>query len=414
MKRQFSIQSSKSVKKREVGLTKQNVDRLKEALQNYEETPMAKEKIQEVLSEMGYAEFKHPQKRESSQEEDEDMEQGVNAIRLIKETHEDEKRKLSNKKSVKQNEAKITNSDSQKDNLDEGDEREEEEEQKTREKRNDATTQNSELMRNLEKSGDLTVSGNKSPLASSGETPKNDKKSTEKETQSETEEERVAREIQAKIDAIKDQVKRQIAEAKQKENGDRKKREVNTLLKAENAIINPQYNAEEDGVRHVRRKRSIVSTETENRDKRSLSIPLSPYHEEDVEIDDEDDEFEDDGFQDRTAALNSNPRVANDLEWENSLFYDDVSGDGFVRKKRHDPQVKQKMLEHLSAVKERSEMPRNYPKGDEEKLRKAHEKLQQIADMSDADLFGPLPEGFQGGLARYKRVKRDPLKNKEK
>lgn len=431
IKRQYPAESPK-VSKRDVGLTRQNVDRLKEALQNYEETAESKASLHEILGEMGFAEVEHTglQKRESALEEDEDMEKGVNAIRLVKETHDVEKRKSANsKKPAKQKEVKLTEGDTQKDNLaedEEGEQEEEEGEQKTREKRNESTTQaqNSELMKNLEKSGDLTVSGNKSPLASVGETPKGEKQNNDKETLSETDEERVAREIQAKIDAIKDQVKRQIAEAKVKDNGERKKREANNLLRGETLQINPQYNSE-DGASHVRPKRNIepvssTTPEDQDRDKRGLNIPLSPYHEENEDMDTEDDEFDDDGFQDRTALTNQkssyyrHPRVVDDLEWENSLLYDDViNGNNFARKKRHDKETQQKMFKHLSMVKERSDMPKDYPKDDEQELKGTQEKLRRIADMSDADLFGPLPEGFPGELARYKRVKRGPLKQKK-
>lgn len=400
MKREF-LKESPKISKREVGLTKKNVDRLKDALSNYDETPESKASLQEILSEMGFTEYDEnngPQKRESLEEEDEDMEKGVNAIRVIKEdTHGLEKRKLDQRKAAHEENNETHNTAA---------EVEEEDKEKMREKRNnhDNTTQhNSELMKNLEKSGELTVSGNKSPLASSGEAPKNVKQNNDKE--SETEEERVAREIQAKIDAIKDQVKRQIAEAKEKENGERKKRDVNNLLHEENLRIDPRYNVDEvDEIHHVRRKRST----NEDREKRDVDIPLSPYREENEEMDEEDDEFEDDGFYDRTAELNGQnrlyyrqPPLANNLKWENSFLQNNV------RKKRNNSsEQKQKVLEHLNAVKERSEMPKDYPKKDEGSLKGAQVKLQQIAEMSDSDLFGPLPEGYEGELVRYKRVKR--------
>lgn len=417
MKREFLKEYTK-VSKREVGITKQNVDRLKDTLLNYEETPENKAKVQEILGEMGFAELERNnlQKRENLEEEDEDMESGVNAIHLIKDNHEVEKRrskKTSKQKPAREEENEVHFSDGE----------EEVDDEQKREKRNDNITQsqNSELMKNLEKSGELTVSGNKSPLASSGETPKTDKQN-DMEVQSESEEERVAREIQAKIDAIKDQVKRQIAETREK--SDRKKRDVHNLLKEETVKIDPQYNTEEDGEpHHVRRKRDAETppkgnTTSQERQKRDLNIPLSPYREENEELDEEDDEFEDDGFFDRTAELSARKHpyyrqsgVANGLEWENSLLYDNVNN-GLVRKKRHNSEQKPIAIEHLNAIKERSEMPKDYPKNDEEGLKGAQDKLQQIAEMSDADLFGALPEGYEGELARYKRVKKDLQKTK--
>lgn len=434
IKRQYPMEAPK-IFKREVGLTRRNVDRLKEALQNYKETPESKASLEEVLGEMGFAEIVHGlQKRESALEEDEDMEKGENAIRLVKETHDVEKRKSANKKPAKQKEAKVTEGDSLAEDED-GEEDEEELGQNKRGKRNDNSTQslNNELMRNLAKSGDLTVSGNKSPLASAAESTNDDQQINDKDTISETDEERVAREIQEKIDAIKDQVKRQIAEAKLNDNGERKKREVKNLLKAETLEINPQYNnAEENGANHVRRKRNLessstttaatittTSSEDHDRDKRAIRIPLIPYHEEDVDLDTDHDESVDDGFEDRTSLTREKPlfyhlpRVVDHMEWENSLLYDDVmNSDNYVRSKRHNGEKRQKMFEHLNAVKERSEMPKDYPKRNEQGLKEAQDKLQQIADMSDADLFGPLPEEIPSELVRYKRVKRGPLEQK--
>lgn len=396
------------------GITKENIDKLRSVLQNYEETPQNKANVQEILNEMGFAEVNGGvQKRESSQEEDEDMEKGVNAIRLVKETHDVEKRK--SKKSSKQK-VKGEENEGEKDAV--AEDYEEDEEEKPREKRDDDSapqSQNSELMKNLEKSGELTVSGNKSPLASAGsDAPKEEKPKSDKE--SDSEEERVAREIQAKIDAIKDQVKRQIAE-QNKETQNRKKRDVKNLLSEESLRIDPQYNFEEEAeTHHVRRKRNAEASSSENpHDRRKRENRLrAPYREDDEEVDEEDDEFEDDGFDDRTAKLapgkraySNDPHVVDDLEWENSMLYDQ-----FVRKKRHSPEGDRKIMQHLGAIRERSEMPKGYPKTDEEGLKDAPQKLQQIADMSDADLFGPLPEGYEGELTRYKRVKRERVKGK--
>lgn len=449
-RRVFDSTFPSKVEKREAerkGLTKQNLQRLKTALENFEETPNGKANVEEALGAMGFAEVKEGeesamQKREGSHEEDEDMEKGANAIRLVKETHVEKRKSKNNSnnqpKQKEKKESKETDSKNEKEALTEEeyeDEADDEEQIRNKRENNQAHTQNSELMKNLEKSGDLTVSGNKSPLASVGaeDNPKETIKS-KSDKESESEEERVAREIQAKIDAIKDQVKRQIAETKQieKQKGDRKKRDVNTLLNEENLQIDPQHNSEEVKT-HVRRKRSaetppksttsaMESTTANSRKKResALNIPLLPYREEDEDVDEEDDEFEDDGFDDRTAEFAPGkrlylrqPRVMDELDWENSMMYDGENEfRPGVRKKRHDSEKKQKAMQHLSAVRERSEMPKDYPKRNDVGEAKVQEKLQQIAEMSESDIFGPLPEGYEGELARYKRVKRDPLKDK--
>lgn len=130
-------------------------------------------------------------------------------------------------------------------------------------------TESSELMKGLEKSGDLTVSGNKSPLASASEIAET-KRKTEKSTVSENssnetsdEEQRIEREIQAKIDAIKEEVKREIAMLNAQEQNtsqlagpERKKRGVGNLLDEESPDLDPQSNIDEIQVPHIRKRRS--------------------------------------------------------------------------------------------------------------------------------------------------------------
>ncbi|CAH1163599.1 unnamed protein product [Phaedon cochleariae] len=62
---------------------------------------------------------------------------------------------------------------------------------------------------------------------------------------------------------------------------------------------------------------------------------------------------------------------------------------------------------HLAAVRERSMLP--FPR--QRSMRRVRKEdnnseARQLIDMSDEDIFGALPQGFEGGLQRYKRVKR--------
>lgn len=57
------------------------------------------------------------------------------------------------------------------------------------------------------------------------------------------------------------------------------------------------------------------------------------------------------------------------------------------------------VMNHLVAIRERSMLPRL-------RVKRNSDRTQQLvlSEMSDEDLFGPLPQGFDGELARYKRV----------
>lgn len=138
-----------------------------------------------------------------------------------------------------------------------------------------SATESSDLMKGLEKSGELTVSGNKSPLASvsnSDEAAQIKKKSEKSavsdgtESDDSEEERRIERDIQAKIDAIKEQVKREIAQlnaqvetSSQEAEIGRKKRGIDNLLDRETADLDPQSNFDEVQLPHIRKRRSPAS-----------------------------------------------------------------------------------------------------------------------------------------------------------
>ncbi|KAF2900288.1 hypothetical protein ILUMI_05898 [Ignelater luminosus] len=163
-----------------------------------------------------------------------------------------------------------------------------------RNKRQESKNENNDLMKGLEKSGDLTVSGNKSPLASSGNEAELDKKRNKDQTtfspgtsekvkreQNELEyQKQIEQNIQNKIDAIKEQVKREIealkakeaAAASNKQETQRKKREtVNTLIEEENSALDPQEHPDEKLIPHIRRRRNLEeSFKARKRTKREL------------------------------------------------------------------------------------------------------------------------------------------------
>lgn len=420
------------------------------------------------------------------------------------------------------------------------------------------------IMQGLEKSGELTVSGNKSPLATannvdSKQTDENKLRETTKmENESLNEEARVEREIQAKIDAIKEEVKREISKLQSSgelapspteatETG-RKKRGVNSLLDEETQELDPAKISENSLQPLRRRKRNTDESklnkieangdqpakietrsydtlkikdnakitaalgegmskyeesenkaadleanqnelnsnsiqpleaadenESRNRQRRqtfggrqnmydrrkrtkSMHAPENlgyrSFREEDEEIDDEGDEFDDDSFDDRTAAIvrrrrydvplddQQNYRSNENAEYQNyendnqgpdkrstneenednpsannDEGYGYESDPNFERTKRQyfDQNVAlhggSTAVKHLAAIRQRnlqdipiSRQKRYYQESLNDDI--MGDRPQQIADMSDTDLFGPLPQSYEGELARFKRVKR--------
>ncbi|KAF5288248.1 hypothetical protein FQA39_LY04016 [Lamprigera yunnana] len=175
-------------------------------------------------------------------EEDENLNEGSNKIDIIKITHdighsEKMKREVDLDKEPMDVESEFKSTEStiiQQINSENGEvsttgvrDYQNEEETYFRNKRNEISTENTDIMKGLEKSGDLTVSGNKSPLASS----ENDSKITEKRknddikagpslaeasADSEEYEGQLEKSIQQRIDAIKEEVKREIASLREK------------------------------------------------------------------------------------------------------------------------------------------------------------------------------------------------------
>lgn len=192
-------------------------------------------------------------------------------------------------------------------------------------------------------------------------------------------------------------------------------------------------NLEGSGVTHARRKRAETL----------VPDAYAPYRAEDQEADEEGDESEDDGFDDRTANLRELNRYS--LDYRNPLQYDEPYGESdypvrkyvsnlnsdvynraprflhdpsaYIRRKRHnfDRMVAlhggEPMVRHLVAARERNMRPfvdkarkkRNFG----HKSQPVEEEQQRIADLSGTDLFGALPQSYEGELSRFKRVKRE-------
>ncbi|XP_022908704.2 golgin subfamily A member 6-like protein 25 isoform X1 [Onthophagus taurus] len=129
----------------------------------------------------------------------------------------------------------------------------------------------SEIMKGLEEaSGDLTVSGNKSPLVAVSND-EIEKKSQEKRDKEELEyEKRLERNIEEKINAIKEEVKREISRLQSDDEDvddpQRKKREItNNLMECESSILDPGENIEEDLEPHIRKRRGTEINNNKNK-----------------------------------------------------------------------------------------------------------------------------------------------------
>ncbi|KAF5306935.1 hypothetical protein FQA39_LY00165 [Lamprigera yunnana] len=141
-----------------------------------------------------------------------------------------------------------------------------------RNKRNEISTENVDIMKGLEKSGDLTVSGNKSPLASS----ENESKITEKRknadiktgpslaevsADNEDYEKQLQKSIQQRIDAIREEVKREIASLQEKRKVELKERQkgnvLNTLIDSKVNNLNPETQPEGSSLSYIRTKRNL-------------------------------------------------------------------------------------------------------------------------------------------------------------
>lgn len=295
-------QENKNTKRDSQAWSKQQISALKKSLATIQENSAEYEHLKSILNDMGLLEFA-PVKRESSINEKEDENLIVNDIPMKKNKNkrssliDETKSETVNKRSADEN------SDENSDNIQNGDKsvyrknseldddqnggnrnREDTDNEGDRQKRDSMKDTNSgsnnspDLMKGLEKSGELTVSGNKSPLASDeksdsdsiseekmsatgSEKEKMNKRNTN--TEYEDYEQMVESEIQSKINAIKDKVKRAILMKKQKHS--RNKRDTSSL-DTENKSLNPDLITDESLQPHKRIRRKVNRNQSTTQD----------------------------------------------------------------------------------------------------------------------------------------------------
>lgn len=294
------------------------------------------ENLKDVMGDMGLVEKdkESPAAHEGSQGnvrkreiyfEDEDLENGLNKIGLTKESHSDRNKKedcpgktkvakskgsrkfpvekslhkKGKKKARKEDEAKRSVKANRKRVVDKKDmglgdpklkvvnyqyEGEEYIRRKRQQEKEAEKSEDSEIMKGIEASGDLTVSGNKSPLVAVNSADEGElKKSQEKRDKEELEyEKRLERNIQEKIKSIKEEVKREIGkltEDESQKDTQRKKREVsNTLLDGETSVLDPDLNIDQKLEPHIRKRRDLNPTleTTNSKQKREANPNAAP------------------------------------------------------------------------------------------------------------------------------------------
>lgn len=245
------------------------MDQLKAAV-NRMQNPVAGDDVEEIeanlkdiLGELGIIEDEGSSKRETDKE-DENLSEGPNKIEMVRATRNPKTDSII--KPSSEDRINVANYQS-------------EGEAFVRSKRHETSTENADIMKGLEQSGDLTVSGNKSPLASAGNGPEiTDKNkdygsSTPNAVNLEPAKDElgdlnyqklIEQNLQAKIDAIKEEVKREISSLQVKtapESADSQtgKRETigGTLLQEESGDLNPAEHPEEKLAPHIRRRRNL-------------------------------------------------------------------------------------------------------------------------------------------------------------
>lgn len=209
------------------------------------------------------------------------------------------------------------------------------------------------------------------------------------------------------------------------------------------------------GTRKKRRVRNQRNRNRHKRDENSYSenkAEIMNYRGDDGEVDDEDDEMHDDGFDDQTsnfmskrqADYDNSDELENGEEQEvneeypmymernkrNALrMYDDEndaeeSHDNFLfypnrfsRTKRHNYDNLMAlhgggMTRHSAVLRERNMQPyeQNLRRKRLEKMNRAHDPKANVAELSESDIFGGFPQSYEGELSRFKRVKRSYLK----
>lgn len=315
-KKENNSLTNKVVTKRNTStMDQQRVDDIEDGLRN-------------IISKLGLNEDNNLNlnKREASEDEtedrealreDEDLESGSNRIDIMKESPNKARKKKEGKGKKAPKKKNNTQKEENKENNDNSDKLEQtkrateeinngkiiispdkteivnyqsEGEAYLREKRQgQITTESSDLIKGLETSGELTVSGNKSPLASTIEESDSNLKSqtTKKEAKEKREDKgydiELEKNIQEQINAIKEQVKREIEAIKFKEtekdageehtNLKRKKRDAkNTLLDEEEEAIDPKLNNELSLKPHKRNKRDFAGSSDEDINKECTTV----------------------------------------------------------------------------------------------------------------------------------------------
>lgn len=350
-------------------------------------------------------------------EEDEDMEKNDNNVALHKravqkeeiigdapdKAQEGTKNPVQNSQAEEEDEKLSDNIEDQRKKRDE----------KATDPQNNKDEKRAEIVDKLQASGDLKVSGNKSPLVT-----KTEKSGLEDDEARAEYEKEIEAQIQDKINAINEQVKREIAaqkvpeHAEPAEHAEREKR-LTTLLDEENPEINPDL-VDDQPAAHVRRRRHPLV-----RHKRANAVV--PYsnsafllYRADDEDDDEGGEFDDDGFDDRTSNIMQKRQATDNRRFDNYEYNP-------YRKRRVDYMDHQQYLyeyppEEYKRRKREShhhERPRNRKFANKyDEWNERNEPRQGGSPLND--IFGELPETYQGELTRLKRVKRTSSKDKIK
>ncbi|CAH1365215.1 unnamed protein product [Tenebrio molitor] len=330
-----------------------------------------------------------------------------------------------------------------------------------------ANQDSSDLVENLKDSGDLMISGNKSPLASSSEISIRDvnKESEKKSFEDEDSEyeKRVERQIQTKINSLKEEVKREIEALKKSQNDDddddtqRKKRQaVENLINEETDELNPVVNLDGDQKPLIRKRRATGKASNRKapsvRTKRATNLSLGnrvkkrSEHPADVnrnqknykarsEEGDEggellgDDDFDvgtilkrqahstneeyenldrdadslDEALYDRNKRSNS---LSRNLDLYDNYFYNNYYYDNDRLKRQsadENGDFREKFIHDRFTPIKMRRLRSRRRINDNQVMAN---RPQQLSDMSDLDLFGALPKSYDGELSRYKRVRR--------
>lgn len=279
---------NKNIKRDAPNWSNQQIVALKSSLAALQENNAEYDHLKSILTDMGLIET-NPVKRESSKDEKEDENLSVKEIAMKKNEKKrssevaDDKQASGEKRFVNENDneeepaistekavyKKNKNSD---DVLIDSEEKTIDEDRKKRDSSSNVAATNTDIMKGLEKSGDLTVSGNKSPLVSD-ETNDSDLSSNEKLSATVSEKDKLSKrnidkeydeyeqmieaQIEEKINAIKDKVKRAILTQKQRHA--RNKRQA-TLADSESKGLNSAMISKESLQPHVRTRRQLNST----------------------------------------------------------------------------------------------------------------------------------------------------------